>query len=429
MKNKNQSTPKRPGFTLVELLVVIAIIGILAAITVPVVGVAMRRARTTAIRLEIDGMSQAMEAYNLEYGSYPPDFYNWNQVERHFRKAFPSIDDNELRILSQFTHYTLSGVDLVRGGKADPRDDSIGTLYDHYPHAIDRAEALVFCLGGYSADVKHPFTGPGGPLVKRVDAAFFTEPDGTGDDYLAYQYNTDRAIGQFEFEVTQLSMVLVEPTATVSAFTYSRDENPEFGGASEITVRQANNDLDLAYYSDPFPTYRVGASTQPVVYFHKSNYDMAWGAGIVTAWNPTPALPNSDHLQNIYLPNGTTVDTGVARPYASTLVDTTPPGTIRGMTVPASTQVLKFAEQSKFQLISAGLDGNFGGLINASWGAGAAGVGVYSTGGYYNPFVATASTTTKYQDDLENGSRLYSAQPQLDNITNFSTSSLESDLP
>jgi prepilin-type N-terminal cleavage/methylation domain-containing protein len=422
---------KREGFTLVEILTVIVIIGILAAITVPAVSLVMRRARTTAIRMEIDSLSQALEAYKLQYGEYPPDFYDWGQVERHFRKAFPNIDDNELRILSQFTHYDK---DLNRcnvGGPADPRT-SAG--FAHYPHAIDRAEALVFCLGGFSNDDKRPFTGQGGPLVKRTDPAFATEPDGTRDDFLAYQYNIEREIGLFDFDISNLSSVLVEDPTKFSSvdsapFAYSNDEFPSIERTSQIGSLQDKNELRIAYYPDPFPIYRPGVSELPVVYFNSNNYDKAWGIAIGTSrapWNP-PNPNRSHHYQNVYLPNGDSADTGVARPYASSVVDTTPPGTISGLGVSAGVRVLQFAENNQFQLVSAGLDNNYGGLVSTSWGASAEGIGVYPTGEYYNPFRAAPYSTTKYQDDLQAGKTIYNAQPQLDNVTNFSSSSLEAD--
>lgn len=427
-KNKIDHRPTRPGFTLVEILTVIVIIGILAAISVPAIGVAMRRAKTTAIRVEIDVMSQAIAAYHLEHGDYPPDFYDWNQVERHFRKAFPDIDDNELRILSQFTHYNSSFQRVGEASGTPPEDPRLsGNGFDHYPHAIDRAEALVFCLGGFSADKKRPFTGSGGPLVKRTDAAFSAEPNNMdADDYLAYQYNTEREVGQFEFKAEQLSTVVVESTATINAFAYSRDEAPTLNAAAGITVSQVNNGLGLVYYPDPFPTCLVGSSELPIVYFSKQNYDAAWGYdSSALAWD---GGGNEDHSQNVYLPNGNAIETGVARPYVTDIADTTPPTTIRGISVTAP-KVLQFAEANKFQLISAGLDSNYGGLISTGWGTGAAPVGIFPSGGYYSPFLATAPVTTKYQDDLQNASKLYGAQPQLDNVTNFSTSTLEADLP
>ena len=437
MSKRNPTSALRRGFTLVEVLTVIVIIGILAAISVPAIGIAMRAAKRGAIRLEIDNIGQALEAYKLEYGEYPPDFYVWNQVESHFRKAFPNIDNNELRILSQFTHYRVNAGNLIRGGSADPRSDS---NYTHYPHAIDRAEALVFCLGGFSNDKTRPFTGPGGPLTltpgdsSNDPGRFISNPSNffnptipTGQDFEAFQYNTDRETGFFDFQIEQLS--LNQYLNTTPVFTYSNDEVEQLPNTSAVNTSSNANALGIAYYPDPFPTYRPRSSEQPVVYFHSQNYNRAWGVAFPPGAQPVWYAGRAAHSQNLYLPNGEVSKTGVARPYASNNVNTnTPPSAISGFSI-ATTPLFQFAENNRFQLISAGLDGNYGGLGGTGIGDAAAYICIFPTGGYYNPFNATASATTKYQDDLQLGSQIYNAQPQLDNITNFSTSDLESDLP
>ncbi|XZE55458.1 type II secretion system protein [Planctomycetaceae bacterium SH139] len=143
------------GFTLVEVLTVIVIIGILAALLVPAVMGAISRAKSAAMRMEVDGLSQAVEAYQLKYGDYPPDFSDWGRVVRHYKKIFPDIQTSELQTL--------------------------GTLSSNGA-AIDPAEALVWGLGGFSSDSELPFTGPGGPLSSGVSA-----------------YSSDRENSMFDF--------------------------------------------------------------------------------------------------------------------------------------------------------------------------------------------------------------------------------------
>ena len=62
------------GFTLVEMLVVLAIIGVLAAILVPTIGVAVRTVRQGAIRTEMKQMEVAIENYKTKFNSYPINF-------------------------------------------------------------------------------------------------------------------------------------------------------------------------------------------------------------------------------------------------------------------------------------------------------------------------------------------------------------------
>jgi general secretion pathway protein G len=63
--------PARRGFTLVELLLVLTILGILAAIVVPKFTGRTEQARITAARTQISTFSTALEAFEVDTGSYP----------------------------------------------------------------------------------------------------------------------------------------------------------------------------------------------------------------------------------------------------------------------------------------------------------------------------------------------------------------------
>src|SRR3954454_7672574 len=66
---------KRPsagaGFTLLELLVVLVILGLLASVTAPAVSRYLSGAKVDAAKLQIQNLSNTLDMYRLDTGSYP----------------------------------------------------------------------------------------------------------------------------------------------------------------------------------------------------------------------------------------------------------------------------------------------------------------------------------------------------------------------
>lgn len=168
---------KQTGFTLVEMLVVIAIIGILAALLLPAVGSAIRAARVSAIALEINNMSNALEAYKGKYGDYPPDFSNRAAVQAHVRKAFPrntlNLNPNLADSTSWYNTYPWSG--SVPSGTVDPK-------------TLDAAEALVFWLGAIKNDPRSPLH------IDNVHPDTSYVVDGPGDSVSFFEFDETRLI-------------------------------------------------------------------------------------------------------------------------------------------------------------------------------------------------------------------------------------------
>ena len=69
----HQSTVRRRkgGFTLIELLLVLVILGVLAAIVVPKFSGRTEQARITAAQSQIATFNTALDAYEVDNGSYP----------------------------------------------------------------------------------------------------------------------------------------------------------------------------------------------------------------------------------------------------------------------------------------------------------------------------------------------------------------------
>ncbi len=381
LKPKSKPIP-RSGFTLVEMMIVIMIIGILMAIAVPAVNRAMTTGKETAIRLEINALSTAVERYMQKHGDYPPDGSSWEVLERHMRRAFPRMSPQDLSLLTQLTRQR-------------------GTSTFSYV-AMDRAEALVFFLGGFSEDPMHPLTGEGGPL-KLIRNPTGPDPALNLDNY---EYNATRDNTFFDFELSRL---------TISRG--ARDDNPLLStDESLLGVSDA-----LHGGADPLPVYlaRVGDPT-PIVYFDSRTYgELAPGA------------------YNGYLAGTYPSQYGGVRPYKTQAVVEPPSGSSYG-SVKNALAAIPFHNRDTFQIISPGLDGVFGAVLSDTPGSTIGNYPAYfvtETGQVMLPIetatspsglLMTSPPISRYQD--VDWIPQITVNGHLDNITNFSGSTLENDL-
>lgn len=325
--------PNRSGFTLIELLVVIAIIGLLAGLIVPAVMGAVKSAQQGAYKLEVDTLAEAVEKYRSKYGDYPPDGSNWNIMERHLRKAFPQILQSEINLLSPVAPIA-SGIQVhnhFAGG---------GTL------VMDPAEALVFFLGGFSADPQRPFTGVGGPFAPTSVAN-------------GLQYNVQRTNPFFEFQTSRLSLVQIPNPASIGeTISISNDDGTYFGIANDILPVYLSQALDVS-------------ETSPFVYFDSRTY--AFGPGtIVNYYQRAPAnlatssvsLVSSGTLD--YVPESANpgVRFGAVRPLISETLRTPQVAVTSPITLDWIRRYL-FMNDKTFQVIGPGQDGIYGGRLGS----------------------------------------------------------------
>jgi prepilin-type N-terminal cleavage/methylation domain-containing protein len=361
---------KKPnhGFTLVELMIAIVIIGILMAIAIPAVNRTIIAGKQTRIRMEINALEQAVEQYMQKFGDYPPDGSSQDVVIRHMRRRFPRMAEPDASLLTQLTS--------VRGTTTPSAV------------AMDRAEALVFFLGGFSDDALRPLTGEGGPLALIPG----NSANSTNIDH--YQYNATRDNALFDFDPARLTYARANDTAPL----LSTDESVWSGA-----------DLNDAGGFDVLPVYLSGgAEPAPIVYFDSRTYGLVAPGAYNRFRHPT---------------------LGAIRPY-KTGRDIKPPSGATYGTVAAAFAAVPFHNPKTFQIISPGLDGLYGTLVTTPGGQPVhyiteTGTPVFPNDGAANP-AGLAFTASGIGPRFQEGGT--EVNGHLDNITNFSTSTLEDDL-
>ena len=93
------------GMSLLELIIVMAIIGILAAVAVPLLKNAPRRAQEAALKQNLRVMRDAIEQHYADKGHYPPSLEAL--VEAEYLRAIPldpitRSDDTWVEVLAEF---------------------------------------------------------------------------------------------------------------------------------------------------------------------------------------------------------------------------------------------------------------------------------------------------------------------------------------
>ena len=103
---------KRKGFTLIELMIVIAIIIILAAIAIPNYLRMTDRARRSRIAGDFTSIATALEAYSVDWGSYPKQAdaaaFGKNKLDSHIEKELAGTSDADTET-NISTNITLTG--------------------------------------------------------------------------------------------------------------------------------------------------------------------------------------------------------------------------------------------------------------------------------------------------------------------------------
>jgi prepilin-type N-terminal cleavage/methylation domain-containing protein len=254
---------------------------------------------------------------------------------------------------------------------------------------MEPSEALVFFLGGFSDDPAFPFSGKGGPIYIDNGSGVQIKSDAM-DGNSVFQYNPDRQKPFYDFKQAQLTL--------------------DVGGVPPRTI-STDDDITGAA-RDLMPAYHPSGKKMPFLYFDSRTYQ-----------------PKTDANQFA------TLSAGIAYPYRSTAVNTK--YSANDNSVLNRNKYFRFMNENTFQIISAGLDDNYGGepprpsigkpglfyMFKPSNGESAGSANSGDSLELTAPISSGTHPTPEFTRFLNS-----TGTSQLDNVTNFSEGKLEDSL-
>lgn len=373
----------RLAFTLVEMLVVITIIGILASLATVAAYKALEAAKRARITAEIANLDGAMKAYKEKYGDYPPSYLDQTDsnaltaMKRHLAKAFPRCNpNNEVWFIPWYAksngtpYYPYPNAGGTMQGLWDPRTSNTYPTTDGTP--MGSQEAMLFWLTAASKDSIHPLS------AATTDRQSFFDFDKSRI--------TRKLSGSLDWDI-------VTPSGPPGTITLAGTQCPIYNVGSYIPA---------------------GGNAAPYVYLEARQY-------LLHAIRDTsqPALNGCPYLSEPWDTNGIAgLDASTAGTPDVPLGTTPAPLNTANALIGSSFTAFQnlCANPKTFQIISAGLDGNYGTANTATAPPPAQPVKYDGSG--------TAIGVNIYWKSYPTGIGYDSSGADDDNLTNFSDKQL-----
>jgi general secretion pathway protein G len=376
--------PRRPGgFTLIEILLVIVIIGMLAALLLPAISGAIRKAREASVGSEINLLAQAVTSFKSKYGDYPPSRIllvengNYTTFMTTTTSAGPIGADISVAQLAQRSIATLRKFwprMAISTNVTNPLiPNGLGALTGYYdfngngtldttPYILDGRECLTFFLGGVPSYTTAGFAGGMSGFSKNPQNPFLNNITGNPNASI------NRNAPFFEFAGNRLTFL-----------------PEELGGTRTPTGVPGYGDPNSSALVPNFYAYFSAYGT--------SNYD----PNDVNAYDPS----NPSQFENDVNANAITLNFVVSFPVVQSV--TPPPPYVTSSPAPnpytnsvTGPTAISYWNPNSFQIISSGADAHFG------------------TGGQYTPDAAVTLP-------VNGNDRSY----EQDNISNFHNGRLQ----
>jgi len=267
----------RSGFTLVEMLVVIVIIGILVGLTAAALGPVRIAVRNAAINAEIDQLDMALENYKNEHDEYPPTFIDLNIVNelgadptyiarqadarnaiiRHLRRAFPRYEPGRIRNATASPN--PDGLPSIAGGDGDTFDEFANDVWYNSGRTIDpRYFDPASALAFWLGGMPESYVAGG----QWIPAGFHSDPE------MPFKFGTPRNEPLFKFDPERI--VISEThyskpwdNTSIPAFRYLR-YRPDHVEAPYVYLRARRRGANWQYCAESDP----GGTPVPYAYYH-----------------------------------------------------------------------------------------------------------------------------------------------------------------